>query len=56
MRSLRGKLLTLPEDVVVFPGHGPQTTIGEERETNPFCGGCRTPRTRRFVAAGDGQT
>ena len=39
MRSLREKLLTLPEDVVVFPGHGPATTIGEERETNPFLRG-----------------
>ncbi len=39
VRSLRGKLLTLPEDVVVFPGHGPPTTIGEERETNPFLRG-----------------
>jgi hydroxyacylglutathione hydrolase len=34
--SLHGKLLTLPDDTVVTPGHGPQTTIGQERETNPF--------------------
>jgi len=39
MRSLREKLLTLPEDVGVFPGHGPATTIGAERETNPFLRG-----------------
>jgi hydroxyacylglutathione hydrolase len=34
--SLHDKLLTLPDDTVVTPGHGPQTTIGQERETNPF--------------------
>jgi hydroxyacylglutathione hydrolase len=34
--SLHEKLLTLPDDTVVTPGHGPQTTIGQERETNPF--------------------
>jgi hydroxyacylglutathione hydrolase len=36
MQSLKGKLLALPDDTVVIPGHGPTTTIGEERETNPF--------------------
>jgi len=34
--SLRDKVLALPDDTVVFPGHGPLTTIGEERESNPF--------------------
>ncbi len=34
--SIRAKLLSLPDDTRVFPGHGPQTTIGEERESNPF--------------------
>ena len=34
--SLEEKLLSLPEDTVVFPGHGPSTTIGEEKRTNPF--------------------
>ncbi|WP_432844926.1 MBL fold metallo-hydrolase [Amycolatopsis sp. CA-161197] len=34
-RSLRTKLLTLPDDTVVLPGHGPATTIGRERATNP---------------------
>ncbi len=29
-------LMTLPDDTVVYPGHGPSTTIGEERRTNPF--------------------
>jgi len=34
--SLKSKLLTLPDHVKVFPGHGPVTTIGEERRSNPF--------------------
>ncbi len=34
--SLRGPVLALPDETVVVPGHGPLTTIGEERETNPF--------------------
>ena len=34
--SLHGKLLALPDETVVVPGHGPITTIGEERESNPF--------------------
>jgi hydroxyacylglutathione hydrolase len=34
--SLHGKLMALPDEVIVIPGHGPATTIGEERETNPF--------------------
>ena len=36
MRSIREKLLPLGDDVRVFPGHGPVTTIGHERRTNPF--------------------
>jgi hydroxyacylglutathione hydrolase len=36
MDSLRGKLMQLPDQTVVHPGHGPLTTIGEERESNPF--------------------
>ncbi len=36
MRSLREKVLALPDDTVVVPGHGPVTNIGEERESNPF--------------------
>ena len=34
--SLHGQLLTLPDETVVVPGHGPLTTIGQERESNPF--------------------
>jgi len=36
MRSLHDTVLALPDDTVVVPGHGPLTTIGEERESNPF--------------------
>jgi glyoxylase-like metal-dependent hydrolase (beta-lactamase superfamily II) len=36
IRSIHSKLLPLPDSTVVIPGHGPQTTIGNERETNPF--------------------
>lgn len=39
MRSLRGKLLALPEETVVYPGHGEATSIGAERESNPFLQG-----------------
>jgi hydroxyacylglutathione hydrolase len=34
--SLRDKVLTLPDDTVVLPGHGPETTIGRERARNPY--------------------
>lgn len=37
-RSIEDQLWPLPTDVVVYPGHGSQTTIGEEREFNPFVG------------------
>ena len=36
LRSLRDKVLTLPDDIVVLPGHGEQTSIGRERATNPY--------------------
>lgn len=36
LASIRTKLLTLPDDTVVYSGHGPETTIGEERASNPF--------------------
>ena len=37
------KLLTLPDEIICYPGHGPVTSIGEERRSNPFLSG------RRFV-------
>lgn len=36
LRSIREKLLVLPDEVVVYPGHGDLTTIGRERANNPF--------------------
>jgi hydroxyacylglutathione hydrolase len=36
LRGIRDKLFTLPDDAVVYPGHGPVTTVGHERRTNPF--------------------
>jgi len=36
IRSIHEKLLVLPDDIVVFPGHGDTTTIGSERQNNPF--------------------
>jgi len=34
--GIKSKLLTLPDDITVYPGHGSETTIGEERQTNPY--------------------
>jgi len=39
LTSIREKLLTLPDDVIVTPGHGGGTTIGRERKVNPFLRG-----------------
>lgn len=39
LASIHDKLLTLPEDTIVYPGHGNYTTIGAEMETNPFLNG-----------------
>jgi glyoxylase-like metal-dependent hydrolase (beta-lactamase superfamily II) len=36
--SIHNVLFTMPSDTIVFPGHGPETTIGQEIETNPFVG------------------
>ncbi len=36
LHSLHDRVLALPDETVVVPGHGPLTTIGEERESNPF--------------------
>ncbi len=36
MDSLRTKLMGLPDETIVYPGHGPATTIGDERHLNPF--------------------
>jgi glyoxylase-like metal-dependent hydrolase (beta-lactamase superfamily II) len=36
IRGIREKLMVLPRDTVVWPGHGPKTTVGTEHDTNPF--------------------
>lgn len=37
INSIQQKFFTLPDEVTVYPGHGPETTIGYEKKTNPFC-------------------
>jgi glyoxylase-like metal-dependent hydrolase (beta-lactamase superfamily II) len=39
IRSIRTQLLPLPDETCVLPGHGPETTIGQERRSNPFLRG-----------------
>jgi glyoxylase-like metal-dependent hydrolase (beta-lactamase superfamily II) len=46
LASLRDKILVLDDATTVLPGHGPTTTIGRERATNPFLQGLATPRRR----------
>lgn len=35
-KSIRGQIYTLPDETVVFPGHGPRTTVSDEKDHNPF--------------------
>lgn len=46
LASLRDKVLTLPDDAAVLPGHGPQTTIARERATNPFLADLSQPTSQ----------
>lgn len=39
MNSIRNKIMTLPDGIVCLPGHGPATTVGAERNANPFLTG-----------------
>ncbi len=39
LESIHSRLLPLPEDTIVANGHGPETTVGSEKETNPFING-----------------
>lgn len=45
MASIEAELLTLPDSTRVYPGHGPETTIGRERSGNPFLAGRESHRT-----------
>ncbi len=36
--GIRSKLFALPDDTILLPGHGPETTVGEEKRNNPFAG------------------
>lgn len=36
LKSIREKIMVLPEDTLVYPGHGPSSTVGREKATNPF--------------------
>jgi hydroxyacylglutathione hydrolase len=38
LSSIKKELFNLPDETIVYPGHGPKTTIGEEKENNPFVG------------------
>jgi hydroxyacylglutathione hydrolase len=38
IRSIQDKIFSLGEAMVVYPGHGPETTVGREMRTNPYCG------------------
>ncbi len=37
MQGLTKKMLALPDNYILYPGHGPVTSIGQEKQTNPFC-------------------
>lgn len=47
LTSLRDKILVLADETTVLPGHGPATTIGQERASNPFLHGLSTPSRPR---------
>ena len=38
-KSIRGQIYTLPDETIVYPGHGPDTTVGIEKESNPYVSG-----------------
>lgn len=47
LASLDRVILPLPDETVVLPGHGPQTTIGRERAANPYLQGLKSPEGKR---------
>jgi hydroxyacylglutathione hydrolase len=52
LNSLATKILTLRDDTLVLPGHGPTTTIGAERDSNPFLRGLRSRDHEQFPRPG----
>ena len=38
-KSIRTQIYSLPDETVIYPGHGPATTVGAERRTNPYVHG-----------------
>jgi glyoxylase-like metal-dependent hydrolase (beta-lactamase superfamily II) len=49
MGSINEKILTVGDDVVVYSGHGPETTIGEEKRANPFLTGAYKTSRGNFI-------
>ena len=47
LASLRDRVLVLDDETVVLPGHGPTTTVGRERASNPFLHGLPVSGSRR---------
>ena len=47
LESIRSQILTLPDDYAVLSGHGPASTVGEERTSNPFLVGSVRPQSKR---------
>ena len=49
IESITDNILSLGDDLIVYSGHGPETTIGRERATNPFLTGVYQPGRGRFI-------
>lgn len=49
IESINTNILSLADDFVVYSGHGPETTVGRERMTNPFLTGQYNPSSGRFI-------
>jgi hydroxyacylglutathione hydrolase len=49
IESINSQILSLDDDFVVYSGHGPETTVGRERTTNPFLTGVHNTNKGRFV-------
>jgi len=38
-QAIRGRIYTLPDETIIYPGHGPATTVGDEKQNNPYVSG-----------------